>query len=1074
MSKIQEQIFNAIDIITKQRISEIQFDKTIEVVVVDDSKAKAGEYKAQYQDLAITVYSNFNTIKYEVGDSVLVLVPQGDFSKKKTIVSSGGLEGEDYVDLEELPGTDIDKMGYNFVDEPDDFEVTMPTNMGAGEELTVTFNLKADDMVTYYPRKKVLIVGMVVYTDINIDDNGDYGIAIEATFIDKDGNKIPRILRTKLTDIVGNPFQSRGYKEMKVKLPEDERLSSVERGYAYAKDFSLGSEENIIKFSEINIQYGTSKDLENTSQYTGNILAPKGTIFKSGTLFPTEELELVMETKKQGAVIDNDEITYKWFEIDEEIVNSNQDGYHPDAGYGWRWLKEDIDGLTGCLTKKLLIAAKHIPNFSSFKCISNYKEFSINSNVVSITDNTDEMTTEVTSSNGYSFRNGIGTTTLKAEVRKNGEVQSNKDFLFKWIRISPQDGEQTTLLFSDKNSIPIDISTINGSSSFICEVYNKADEKLTISKGHTFLTVVYDAPQYGLSITGGFRAVLYDKNGEAPIFNPSQFNYTLFKNGEAVTDNLTQKWTIPDNRTSTMLTMEGSSDDDGDGYFSSNARSISLGIDKSFNEKKMENVLKLTVTHTENDIMETFTEHVVISITRVGESGATGPAGSTGVDGNTYVYEIQEGSRIFSYDQNGLSPTPRESTPFRFVFYKNGVDITRELESVRWTLPAGQSMFSFKGSETPDKIETKKEPHEVVLVPNDSWDDKKVNNVLKVELRYNSIPFREYVPITVNKSAKDGEPGPQGEGAYTVLLTNETHAFPAAKDGALLKSETTASIVAFKGSTPATFIIEQMPQSEFFNFSVKGNTITIVAKDGEIPGEDYGSFDFGISVDGKAFWKTMTWSLARRGETGEAAKYVILNGPQIISCAPGYSAPFQPAKVTLTSAAYGIDAAALKRTWFYKRSGEETWYEFRNETSDSIVIDPGTFEYWKTSPSLTIKCRVDKYEDQLTVVKVANGADGGSPYTISLESSAGLVFKQEELKGTIITATLKHGENPIPLTQNLRDLMFWEKIDKNGVLTSTENGTFKPTYVDGLKEKIKIEASEIVDKITINCGINQK
>lgn len=1076
MSNVQEQLFEAIDIITRQRIDDLKIDKTVEAVITDSSKAETGEYKAKFQDVIITVFSNSNTIKYDVEDAVMVHIPGGDFGKKKTILSTAGLRGENFLDLEDFPsgGDLIDKMGYNFVNEDKDFTITLPTNAEIGERKE--FRLKAQDMITYFPRKKVIIFGMNLYTNIDINDVGDYGLAIEMTFMDEKGESTQKIFKTQLIDIIGNPYQSNGYKEVKVRLPEKLSLVSVNKAYAYVEGFKLGKEENIVRFSELDIQYGTIKDTENVSEYSGNILAPKGTIFKSSSLFPTERLSLIMEVKKQGVqLINNSELSYMWFEIDEDITNSTQDGYHPEGGYGWRWIKEDIEGLTGVTTSEVEIEAKFIKNFSSFKCIAKYKDFSVNSNIVSVVDNTDELTTTIESSNGYSFKNGVGTTELDVEVKKNGEAISKDKMLFKWIRIS-ETGVQTVLRFNGTSRVPIDISTIGNRSSFICEVYKEEDSKNPISKGSTSLVVVYDAPTYGLSVSGGFRSVLYDKDGKAPTFTPSQFNYTLFKNGEAVTKNITQKWTIP-NPTTTMLTMETGSEES-DGSISSNAKEIALGVLLSFDLKKMDNYLKLVVYHTENDVQEVFTEFVPISITKVGETGANGAAGSQGVDGNSYVYEVQNGTRAISYDKNGLVPTPPETESFSLVFYKNGTDITSELNSVTWSLPS-ESLLTFKGSDRPKTLETKDGKHSVVLEADDNWDESKFNNVLKAEFKYNNITFREYSPITITKNAKDGQDGASGNDAYTVMLTNENHTFPAGKDGGLLVGGIKISVIALKGTSPATYTVDKssLPTSlEYFKINEDGGVISIDTVEGKIPPKDSGGIDIKITVDNRVFIKTFTWSLARRGVDGESAKYVVLAGEQIFSCSPGYTAPYSPNQIGITSTTYGIPKDSQGRVWTFKRAGEEDYRLITNEVGHSLIIKPDDYDMWKNATSISLRCSVDGYMDEMTIAKVANGlpgtdgSDGVSPYIILLVSSNGIVFK-DGIVDTVITATIMKGEEEVAMTTEIRNKLFWEKIDKNGNITSTQEGTFSPSYVNGQKEKIRIGSSDIIERATFNCGL---
>lgn len=88
MNNIQEALFKTIETITNGKLSQIKFDKTIEAIVMSDEKANLGEYELKYQDLLFTGYSSNGTSQFRKDDTVLVLIPDGDMSKRKTIISS--------------------------------------------------------------------------------------------------------------------------------------------------------------------------------------------------------------------------------------------------------------------------------------------------------------------------------------------------------------------------------------------------------------------------------------------------------------------------------------------------------------------------------------------------------------------------------------------------------------------------------------------------------------------------------------------------------------------------------------------------------------------------------------------------------------------------------------------------------------------------------------------------------------------------------------------------------------------------------------------------------------------------
>ena len=89
---ISDSILEAIDIVIQQRLQQLNFDNTIVCTVVDNSKREEGEYTVEYQDsVRLTAYSENKT--YLNDSKVYVLVPEGDWSKQKTIL--GRYKSED-------------------------------------------------------------------------------------------------------------------------------------------------------------------------------------------------------------------------------------------------------------------------------------------------------------------------------------------------------------------------------------------------------------------------------------------------------------------------------------------------------------------------------------------------------------------------------------------------------------------------------------------------------------------------------------------------------------------------------------------------------------------------------------------------------------------------------------------------------------------------------------------------------------------------------------------------------------------------------------------------------------------
>lgn len=83
-SELSEQLFEAIDAIVKERLKNLDFDKTIIATIIDNSKHLYGCYKVTTDNnLSFIAYADVTG--YNVGDRVYIRIPGGDYTKQKVI-----------------------------------------------------------------------------------------------------------------------------------------------------------------------------------------------------------------------------------------------------------------------------------------------------------------------------------------------------------------------------------------------------------------------------------------------------------------------------------------------------------------------------------------------------------------------------------------------------------------------------------------------------------------------------------------------------------------------------------------------------------------------------------------------------------------------------------------------------------------------------------------------------------------------------------------------------------------------------------------------------------------------------
>ena len=767
MNNIQENLFRTIETIADKKIGQIKFDKTVEAIVESDKNKGAGEYSLKYQDVIFVAYTASNTDSFKKGDNVLVLIPEGDMSNRKTIISSSKREGEGYVDVENI----IDRLSANMVAEAPDFEIELSTTKNE----TVDFNINKTQMINSYVGKKFLAIGAELYTNINTEDiDGMYGIALDCIFLTDDGDRIPYTFEFTNLHVTGNPFQARGYKEVQLLLPK-ERLVDITRARAFSRGFSKGNEK--IKMKNLVIQYVSIRE-QDTSDYIGKIIAPKGTYFRNGSLHPDEKLSLIMEFRQKGEVLNTSSIEYKWFIMNSKINDITNPSYHPDAGLGWEWIKRgsyDEELISGGDTNNVLVSSAFVPNFLTFKCVATYKELKVSvADTITLVDHTDNISIDIDSSNGISFVNGLGETTLTCNVRQNNEPV-DEALEYEWTQINSNQ-EPTLLQKGSRNNVHVVASTIGTKSTFTCQVV-EANTQNPIGTGYTTLVNVTEGINEGVNIIGGFRTVLYDGFGVAPTNLPKEgFQFELTSNGEVVTENIEWYWKIPA-KGKTMLTLEGASLGE-DGQQISKAKVLHLGVQSVFDIQKNQNYVELEVRHTVNGIVRTSTAIAVISITKVGQNGADGAAGHNGLDGKTYVYHLLGGCPSVTYNKEGKLPQPATIPPIELMFSVDGDNrLAKDVDKVEWYIQGeNESLLSFRGSEknvrtkTTTKTEDDFNPHVIHLDIEDTYALSKFNNFVAATITYKDRVYREVLPISVIKNGSDGEQGEPGVG-YMLNIT---------------------------------------------------------------------------------------------------------------------------------------------------------------------------------------------------------------------------------------------------------------------------------------------------------------
>ena len=139
------------------------------------------------------------------------------------------------------------------------------------------------------------------------------------------------------------------------------------------------------------------------------------------------------------------------------------------------------------------------------------------------------------------------------------------------------------------------------------------------------------------------------------------------------------------------------------------------------------------------------------------------------------------------------------------------------------------------------------------------------NGSVNIPIIVDGITFTKTFSWSKALQGAQGNTGNAGKDAYTVMLTNENHTFNADQSGNIASAiSTTTNVVAYKGATSITPTIGTLPSVNGLTLSKNGTTITIQANTGAALASN-GKFDIPITVDGKSFTKSFSWSKVNRG-----------------------------------------------------------------------------------------------------------------------------------------------------------------------------------------------------------------
>lgn len=459
--ELQDSILKAIDAITKTRIDKLQLDKTVTAEIIKCTNALSREYKCSYNGGNITAYAAEGAT-YTNGQSVYILIPQSDMTKRKTIVGvSSAKEDDENISFVSSALSDYNLIGKNVINDKKNIQ---PVGLHSykKEEYFLLYdyatrndssrnyvNIEIEELNNNLKQAEALMIEASFQTRLpkahKLSQNGVYGLQFVLAFADRDKTDENGKPATKYISYVidsnnmtGNPFRFSSWSEQYQIYPIDiENFLYIDSILFYEKDFIEKDNINManswgadIFLKDIEV-YPLKKIDAVSGNYKLSLSMPQGSTFRGNT--SEDQLDIVAKVTEKNVNNLSDNTTFYWFKEDNRVV-SDSDNYQMYGGAGWAWLKNKGNNYT-----LYTDATENRAYENKYLCVAVYKESVILKTYFVIYNESARRDITISSSLGakFSFDRGKPVLTCmidgKFEKFEEGKPNSHADSLFRFI-----------------------------------------------------------------------------------------------------------------------------------------------------------------------------------------------------------------------------------------------------------------------------------------------------------------------------------------------------------------------------------------------------------------------------------------------------------------------------------------------------------------------------------------------------------------------------------------------------------------------------------------------------------------
>lgn len=572
MGDITQNLLDTISIMTKHAVSNANFDRTIQAVIMSCEDQALGIYKVKYQDSIWKAYSNNLSTKYSAGTSVYILVPGNDMSRNKTIIGTVNTLGENYINYISNEQNYIEN-GNSIVKVLNEHQYGLCSykgtdniilyNSGASPEEDTFFKIDKIAQQQYLKTSEYIILKADFRTNLSQQQRrgGNYGLQVIVECFNSNNEEeiIDEHYVLDIDNMVGNPYTYAIPLTQKVYFPINsatiKKIKSIKFfSQSFQQDEEILTEDIFISNIEIlGANTLTSQERQGTVLH---FRLPKGYIFTEDDLDePPATRTVIAQIRVLNKLLSSTEkVEYYWFKQDATI-NAGSIYYSKYGGKGWKCLNQynstsDIKFLSD--TNIFTIAKSQVPSErTKFKCVAIYNGTEL-SNTFQIINVDSQYTIEITCNQQPVFYPNVNTLSLVCIVKnRKTNVQLSQGNTYNWRYITEYNDYNT--LNNSTNILQIQSSMVRNYSDFYCSIYRAGDLIGTAAIRVTKNSVPQN--RYVLSIVNGTQVFNYDEMGNSPYdlqndnhLTIPQLSFTVIDvvTGLDVTNQVKEIiWTIP-------------------------------------------------------------------------------------------------------------------------------------------------------------------------------------------------------------------------------------------------------------------------------------------------------------------------------------------------------------------------------------------------------------------------------------------------------------------------------------------------------------------------------------------------